>query len=748
MRHLEHVKKHSLELKDWNKNDFNFECLIFDTESCTKSPIIYGMTTKEIAQLGAKVYGWGLGCTRSDKMIYGQSLNDFIKLIPLLFSQYYEKYLEGNPIKSTKKGYPTTKYYKIPCGVHNLGWDIEFFKYTLAEEGFSYAKGTKKTVFTKGSNYTSYQDIEKPNTYHIVQSEGVVYGSTIYFPFQYTINNDDGSKTKIGVCLDLFDTYKIISCSENQFPQYVNDVDEMFYKMSEQYDYESFRSDTHKQTDLELRYQYNDIYLLKEAIQQFYIDGLCGGEMPSVGKRTASSIAFAKLKEMTFGEKGEQGFISHFELDKTTKFECVRKRLEKYSYEGGFTHASHLYINQLIRKKGCSLDINSSYPSQMAYKKFPYGKPVKRTRKQNPKLSNDEVSIIEVGFDYVRPKKKEYELAIFKITGKNAKALKPLVGDVSAQEYFMTNIHENKVIDVYRSIDNSSLLSNYQTVVTSEELKFWLKHYDFGCYATDQFGCKIESEELLFNGLEYGDGLVYKAEVGRFREFVEYFTEMKVNNKKLGNTPLTNQAKLFLNSAYGKFGTRQEKEELDMVLDKKGIYVFDKDSAEEYTGKEFYRPYASFVTAYGRLQLWNAIIHAVGVENFIYCDTDSIYCFRDEKELTKDMNAIGETIDKTILGKWDVESHFDAFKVLGQKKYMYHSVDPKTKKAKIGNITLIKGNSLKCCGLPRQAQKGLEKQGFNEFYLGKSVDGKLQRKKVIGGALLLETKYELKKVAW
>lgn len=728
MEHLKHVKENSFLYTEWENNDFNFECLIFDTESCQ---------FKEGDNAGAKVYGWGLGCTRSDKMIYGQTMKQFFDTMQNLFTQYFNTTIKNIPLKAKNKKYPEIKYYKIPCGVHNLGWDIEFFKYSLANLGFNYQIGELKETKSKGVFYTTCADIEKEKTFHIVQADNVVYGTTIYFPSKHTIINKDGSHTKIALCLDVFDTYKIISCAESQFPKYVHGVDEMFYKMSEQYDYETYREEGHIQTDLELRYQYNDIYLLKETVQQFYIDGLCEGHMPELGRRTASSIAFHKLKKMTFGDKKtEDLYNAYFEIDRTTQFEITRKRIEKASYKGGFTHASHLYVNKDIKKEGCSLDINSSYPSQMAYKKFPYGKPKKGKKGVLPNINDKQVYLVEVGFDYVKPKTDKDKLAIFKIGASNIKSLKEIVGGVSGQEYFMTNITEdNRILDVVSMVEGCKLQTSYNVVLTNVELEFWNKHFDFGCYELDEFGCVVEGQEMNFNGLAIGEVLIYKAEVGKFREYVEYFTEMKVNNKKIGNIPLTNQAKLFLNSAYGKFGTRTEKVEKDLILDKNGLYTFVGEGSLQYESKEFYRPYASFVTAYGRLQLWNAIINAVGVENFIYCDTDSIYCFRDEESLTRDMNKIGEYIDPTTLGKWDIESHFNRFKVLGQKKYMYHDyVENKTK--------------LKCCGLPKSAQSMIINQGFNEFYLGKEVEGKKQKKKVIGGCLLLDAKFKIKKVMW
>ena len=742
-KHLEIVKKNSLSIQNYKLNDFLFECLIFDTESCTNEYVdVKNSTPEEIANKGAKVYGWGLGCTRSEKMIYGQTLEEFIELMPKLFEKYIN--LFGiDKIKKGKKGYPSHKFIKIPMAVHNLAWDIDFFKYVLPKMGFNYRMGLLQNVYTKGVNYQSCVDVEEEKTYHIIQADNIVYGCNIYFPFTHEVKNKDGSITKVGLCLDMFDSYKIIATGESNFNKYVNGIDEMFYKLSEEYDYDAYRPDGHIQTELELRYQYNDIYMLRAVIEQFYIDGLCDGVMPKNGMRTASSIAFKKLKEMTFGEdKTEELYNNYFEINQLTRFEGTRKRMEIASYGGGFTHASNLYLNKHMKRNGCSLDINSSYPSQMAYKVFPYGKPVLGEYGVIPSINEeDQCFLIEVGFDYVKPKTDKDKLSIFKIGASNSVALKPIVGNISGQEYFMTNILNNEVIPVYHELQGSYLNANYKVVLTNVELDFWLKHYDFGTLEVDDFGCVIENQELKFNGLEIGEVLIYKAERGKFRGFVEYFTEMKVENKKKGNIPLTNQAKLFLNSAYGKFGTKQAKTEKDLILDENGLYVFTSDNEITYEGKEFYRPYASFVTAYGRLQLWNVIINAVGVENFIYCDTDSIYCFREEKDLIKDMEKIGQKVDKTILGMWDVETHFNEFKVLGQKKYMYNNIDLN----KDGNQ---KGINLKCCGLPHDARKIICNEGFDAFYIGKEVTGKKQKKKVVGGNLLLDAKFKIKKIMW
>lgn len=735
INHTEYVLKNSFHAKDKNlidNIDFTYECMALDTESCTR---------KKGDNSGAKIYLWGLTSTRSNKLIYGETFNELFDVFGNLFINHYSKSLKK--LSVSRKLKDKVKYIKIPVSVHNLAWDLEFLKYYLLENGYKYKMGVLTQVKSKGAFYNSVEDVEEERSFHIVQNDNVVYGATIYT--DYSFKKMIGKKEiTFKLCIDLFDSLKIITTELSNFTQYINNIDEVFYKMKEDYDYNSYREDGHIPSTLELRYLYNDCYLLKKGLEDFYIDGLCGGSMPRVGKRTASSIAFDKLKEITWGEEHkEEAYIKYFELDKVTRYETTRKRVELQSYSGGYTHVNHRVINKMINNiAGCSADINSSYPAQMSYKKMPYGKPIRKEYGKKPKFSDEEVFLIEVGFDYVKPKKEKYDLPVFKIGSGNTKTLKELYGDVSAQEYFSTNIKDDgEVLEVFKALEGSSLTTNYNIVITSVEYEFLIKHFDFGYFTNindDNFFDTYYADK--FNGLVIGECLYYKGETGKFKDFIDYFTEMKVKNKKLGNTPLVNQAKLFLNSCYGKFGTRTVKYEKDLIMEN-GLFTFTSENQLCYEGKEFYRAYASFVTSYGRLQLWNTIIYAVGVKNFLYCDTDSIYCLREEESLKNDMNKIGEYIDSTKLGCWDIETHFNAFKVLGQKKYMYNNID----KDKNGNI---KGLSVKCAGLPLEARNIIAKEGFDEFYLGKRVIGKKQKKKVYGGYLLLDSEFTIKKIVW
>lgn len=770
-QHLAHVLKNSIYCKSSFKNkinDFNFKSLIFDTESCSK----YRGSSKD-----ARVYSWGLGCTGSDKMIYGLDLNHFLKTMYLISDYHFYKFGKRK-IKKTKKGYPKQYYIKLPIAVHNLAWDIEFFKYFLNENNFTYNMAEIVPNF-KPYLYYSAKVENKPLTYHIVQSDGQVYECEIFLPFRHQKVNKDGSVTDVAYILDMYDTLKIMNTSIDKIGSFTKGMDEMFNKMGDDYDYELYREPKQKPTNLELRYLYNDIYRLKRAVEDFYIKILEDYELPTT-KRTASSIAFEVLKKMTFSEFGTQynkGYKDYFEIENLTSFEPIRKRVEQKSYAGGYTHLNHKYVDKVVYGKGGSIDINSSYPHKMDSCLLPYGKPIKLINGKVPKLDNEHVALIEIGFDFVKPKCDKFNLPVFKIGAYNSRSLRKIYGDISGNEYFSTNIKNGKVINVYRCLyddeEETELESNYQLCVTSKEYEFFIKHFDFGRYT--------DNDKLEFNGLEIGNVLIYKAEIGKVSKFVRHFTKMKILYKGRSSSEICGDiakdpnyykdiltdkeleralkygveadpvlvafAKLCLNSSYGKFGTKTHKMESDIYFDDNGLAkttTAKDEQSIEYDTMEFYRPFASFVTSYGRLHLWTTIIYAIGVENFLYCDTDSIYFRGDVEQVIKRMEKINEKINKTILGCWDVETRFDGFKGLGQKKYMVHLY----KCDKKGQLKEQKESKykVKCCGLPKEAQDIIASQGFKEFYLGKEVFGKKQKTKVVGGALLKNVKYKIQKV--
>ena len=77
----------------------------FDTESCNTNEVV-----EDVKKDPVKVYAWALSNVKSDKVIYGTHLKDFIPTIEYI-------------VKRSGVG-SDSKTVKIDCFVHNLKWDL------------------------------------------------------------------------------------------------------------------------------------------------------------------------------------------------------------------------------------------------------------------------------------------------------------------------------------------------------------------------------------------------------------------------------------------------------------------------------------------------------------------------------------------------------------------------------------------------------------------------------------------------
>lgn len=756
--HINYVNKHLF--FDIGITDEQLEGFIksdewtFDTESCEafRGTIALHqpkhLKYRKIAR--SKVYAYAIANMNNDNVVYGLSLNNFLKVLDRYARLYSLRYKLKAP-KKKEYGIRT-----VNIGVHNLGWDMEFLKYILIENGYKYKKG----IIQKGYKTTAYTSnyITEPNTFNITRNKGTMYFLTLTLKFNALTEDNKPFYFQFR----FYDTYKLMTTPLRNIYKFTTSMPDMFKKIEEGYDYNRYREPNEKLSMLEKRYLYNDVISLKYAIKDFYLKLTEEFKVKNIF-RTASGVAFNVLKNMCF--INEKDYKQYYELDKPCSFDLTRKTVEKNSYTGGYTSANPKYVNKHLKNiKGYSLDINSSYPYQMDNALLPYGKPIKKCTGSMPEYDKNKfVALIEFGFDVVKPKA-HHNLYCFKIGSLNKRAIQSITGVAqSGNEYFSTNVKKDgSFVEVIRQVENSKLKnSNYQMCITSSEFEFFIENYDFGLIN--------EKGKVKWNKYDLGTILLYKAERHKLSPFVQKFTTMKIAFKGLThekfkyiynkyeffrknldfikpyvessdeyaicpNPVLVAFAKLCLNSSYGKFGTNVERAESEMY-EEEGLLKFGTDSKGEiiyYHSKEFYRPVASFITAGGRLKLWRTIIK-LGTDNFIYSDTDSIYLLGDVKEGAEKMKEIDEFFDSVLLGYWDNESIFNEFKVLGQKKYMYRSM-------KDNNITM------KCAGLPKVAQQDVASKGFENFKLGLVVSGKLQQVKTIGGAQLMNVDYTIKDV--
>lgn len=334
------------------------------------------------------------------------------------------------------------------------------------------------------------------------------------------------------------------------------------------------------------------------------------------------------------------------------------------AYKGGFVYLNPAFKNKLLSNVLC-YDVNSLYPAVMYDKELPYGAPVyyKGHYEKDEKFP----LFIEV----VRAKftlKKGY---IPTIQLKNSFRFCPT-------EYI-----------------NSSGDESVQMVMTSVDLSLFLDHYDV-------------------DYIEYVCGWKFRAVQGIFKDYIDYFMEIKINEKGAKRQ----LAKLMLNSLYGKFGTNDRKCAMLPYLNEDGIVKFSR--GEETFENPVYTALASFVTAYAR-EITIRTAQKIGVEHFVYADTDSL----------KIVGMCEDEVERLIevhpkdLGKWKDEGKAEQGKFLRAKTY----------------ILKVNGeNHITCAGMPEIVK---EHVNFENFTFGSKFFGKLQQTKVIGGVILKDTSFEI-----
>jgi protein-disulfide isomerase-like protein with CxxC motif len=150
---------------------------------------------------------------------------------------------------------------------------------------------------------------------------------------------------------------------------------------------------------------------------------------------------------------------------------------------------------------------------------------------------------------------------------------------------------------------------------------------------------------------------------------------------------------------------------------------------------------ASCVTAWGRCNLRETLYKICSYDpeakkltknkffnNVMYMDTDSLYTTLTTEEI---ISIIPDKISNK-LGSWSLESEYNKFKAIGQKKYIFNG-------RKINKEAELK-TICKCAGLPEAARK---EQTFGSFKIGSVIEGKKVKKKVTGGYALIYDTYTI-----
>jgi hypothetical protein len=385
------------------------------------------------------------------------------------------------------------------------------------------------------------------------------------------------------------------------------------------------------------------------------------------------------LTKMTIGSNALHDFKDIITLNRFNHlFTKLNYKLDeelRKAYKGGFT-----YLNPKWKEKdtgkGITLDVNSLYPSCML-KMLPFGDP----HYYIGEYKEDSVYPL-----YIQKISCSFEIKknmIPTIQIKNGYNYKP-------NEYITSSNGEIEVL-----------------IMTSIDLKLFLEHYE------------------VFD-LHYIEGWKFKAIRGIFDDYINKWTQRKIQATIEKNKGQRTLAKLMLNSLYGKFAT-------SMNIQSKICYLGEDDIVhykltEKETKDGLYLPIACFITAYARevtirtsQKITDYSLKKYGEDKYIYSDTDSISTTLSIEEVKQFCE-----IDDTALGKWAHENTFDNGKFIRQKTY----------------LKLIDNEiHITCAGMPKTCYDFVTWENFKE---GFTCGGKLIYKHVIGGVKLVETDFTIK----
>lgn len=331
------------------------------------------------------------------------------------------------------------------------------------------------------------------------------------------------------------------------------------------------------------------------------------------------------------------------------------------AYRGGRSQVNPFYANKIISNVK-RYDINSMYPSIMFNEKLPYGNPV-----EIDEMNSADFELYHMYIEFSL--KKGHLPTLLRKSG------------------------------LYSSED-----SYYIDTEGSEEL--WISSIDFMLLKRhyDIYSMKIIKM--------YG----FRCSSIMFSDYVDKWYKKKSIDE--GAKKIVD--KFMLNCLYGKFGSNHEGYHRIPTLDENGKVVYGKSEIEDM--KKYYLPLAIAITSYAHLYIDNGI-EATGIENFVYCDTDSVHTIGS---LPKYM------VDNHALGLFKLEAIETKAKYIRQKTYMTLE-DNKIHITCAGMTDTMKQNAIDTYGMDL----------FNEFKVGFTMEGKLLPKHVKGGVVLYETTFQI-----
>lgn len=423
-----------------------------------------------------------------------------------------------------------------------------------------------------------------------------------------------------------------------------NSYSKKYLKATGEIDYSIVRYQDTKLTATDWEYMFSDVASQYDGIEQYL--AMNGYDFCANAPFTSTGFVRNVCRKASFTD------VLWREEFEASKLSLSQYRLCRQAFMGGITICSWLHTGELIT--GVELghdDFTSSYPARQTLDYMPVGQPMEYgqidDRDELEMLLNTYCCVFMLTLDDVHIK-----------TGVTAPYI-PRSKCIHIEDDLRVNgkvVYAKTLTIAITEIDFKWIKRQY----TASNMKV----SDMLCFTRGQMPDWLKSEIMTyFEGkctLKHKDPVLYQ------------------------------KSKNLLNGIYGMTATSIIREQYAMdaatgIIGHKEIK--DKDEADEKALRKYYRSYNSFLeyqhalytTAHARDALMYMISEVVGYENFLYCDTDSVFYIktpenvaRMEKyraECRERARAAGAYVGDNYLGEPTPEPTITAFKGLHAKCY-------------------------------------------------------------------------------
>lgn len=500
---------------------------------------------------------------------------------------------------------------RIVIGIHNLGYEFQFMRHYFEWEN----------VFSV--------DIRKP--VYAITKNGIEFRDTL-----------------------ILSGYKLETVGKNLHTYKVK-------KMVGDLDYSKIRNCKTKLSEKEVGYCINDIKIVMAYLQE------CIDTEGDITKIPLTKTGYIRryVKNACYGlDLNEKNYKKwdYMTLIQNLTLDPEEYRMLKRAFCGGFTHASPFYSGKICENV-MSMDLTSSYPTQLCLPKFP--------------MSKGEIHNISSKNDFEESLK--LYCCLFDIEIENL------------QSKFMYDAY----ISRSRCIQCDNPIISNGRVVSADRVVMTLTEQDYNIIKNVYTWDRIKIGKMY----RYKRGYLPKDFVRSVLELYKSKTELKgLEGKDKNGVPYSVtylNRKEMLNSCYGMTVTDIVRDDIIYEDDWKEETPDLNESIEKYNtnkGRFLFYPWGVWTTACARTSVWSAIFNLK--DDYIYSDTDSVKFKNPEKHMEyfkKYNRIITEQLNETCkhfgfptdyvhpknnkgeekqLGIWDFDGLYQKFKTLGAKRYM------------------------------------------------------------------------------